>query len=166
MSRRGNEESGFPRTPVTGMTKIGSNASLIERCYPLPPNRRIFIETEVADKIPSIGYAYLVRIAEAGLLRNYLTTNFDDLLTKRFINSHRSERSFCAHDSSVHSIKYHFPSHKIIKLHETTCSMNLKTLLLKRKTLKRTCGITGGISEGIRFDCRRLLRIDKSIYPP
>lgn len=32
-------------------------ASLIERIYPLPTNRRKFIETEVADKIPSIGYA-------------------------------------------------------------------------------------------------------------
>ena len=47
-------------------------STLIERIYPLKTNRRKFIETEVAEKIPAIGYAYLVRMAEAGLLRTIL----------------------------------------------------------------------------------------------
>ena len=69
-------------------------SSLIERVYPLQTNRRKFIETEVAEKIPSMGYAYLVRIAEAGLLRTLFTTNFDDLLNEAFyqFSSEKSSR--------------------------------------------------------------------------
>ncbi len=92
-------------------------ASLIERIYPLPTNRRKFIETEVADKIPSIAYAYLVRIAEAGLLRTIFTTNFDDLLNEAFYQFSSERALICAHDSSVHTISITSRRTKIIKLH-------------------------------------------------
>ena len=91
-------------------------SSLIERVYPLRANRRKFIETEVADKIPSIGYAYLVRVAEAGLLRTLFTTNFDDLLNEAFYQFSSERALVCAHDSSI---DFSITSHrtKIIKLH-------------------------------------------------
>ena len=92
-------------------------ASLIERIYPLRTNRRKFIETEVADKIPSIAYAYLVRIAEAGLLRTIFTTNFDDLLNEAFYQFSSERALICAHDSSVHTISITSRRTKIIKLH-------------------------------------------------
>jgi NAD-dependent SIR2 family protein deacetylase len=92
-------------------------SSLIERVYSLPANRRKFIETEVADKIPSIGYAYLVRIAEAGLLRTLFTTNFDDLLNEAFYQFSSERALVCAHDSSVDSISITSSRTKIIKLH-------------------------------------------------
>lgn len=92
-------------------------SSLVERVYPLRANRRKFIETEVADKIPSIGYAYLVRIAEAGLLRTLFTTNFDDLLNEAFYQFSSARALVCAHDSSVDSISITSQRTKIIKLH-------------------------------------------------
>src|SRR6185312_12410754 len=95
----------------------GEYSALIERNYPLRKNRRVFIETEVADKIPSIGYAYLVRIAEAGLLRTIFTTNFDDLLNEAFYQFSSERALVCAHDSSVHTISVTSHRTKIIKLH-------------------------------------------------
>jgi hypothetical protein len=90
---------------------------LIEHIYPLPANRRKFIESEVSDKIPSIGYAYLVRLAEAGVVRTLFTTNFDDLLNEAFYQFSSERALVCAHDSSVDSISITSHRTKIIKLH-------------------------------------------------
>jgi hypothetical protein len=90
---------------------------LIERVYSTRANRRLCIENEVADKIPSIGYAYLVRIAEAGLLRTLFTTNFDDLLNEAFYQFSAERALVCAHDSSIDSISISSRRTKIIKLH-------------------------------------------------
>lgn len=92
-------------------------SSLIEHIYPTPANRRKFIETEVANNIPSIGYAYLVRIAEANLLRTLFTTNFDDLLNEAFYLFSSDRAIVCAHDSSVDQIGITSHRTKIIKLH-------------------------------------------------
>ena len=92
-------------------------SSLFEHIYPMPTNRRKFIETEVANKIPSIGYAYLVRIAEANLLRTLFTTNFDDLLNDAFYQFSSDRAIVCAHDSSVDQIGITSHRTKIIKLH-------------------------------------------------
>ena len=92
-------------------------SSLIEHEYPLQINRRKFIETEVADKIPSIGYAYLVRLAESGFLRTVFTTNFDDLLNEAFYQFSSERAIVCAHDSSVRTISITSRRSKIIKLH-------------------------------------------------
>ena len=92
-------------------------ASLMERLYDLPRNRQKFIESEVAEKIPSIGYAYLVRIAEAGYLRTIFTTNFDDLLNEAFYQFSHERAIVCAHDSSVRTLSITSRRTKIIKLH-------------------------------------------------
>jgi hypothetical protein len=103
-------------------------ASLIERIHPLPLNRRKFIETEVAEKIPSIGYAYLVRIAENGLIRTIFTTNFDDLLNEAFYQFSSERALVCAHDSSVQSISITSRRTKIIKLHGDYLFDDLKNI--------------------------------------
>ena len=90
---------------------------LIERVYSTRATRRLCIENEVADKIPSIGYAYLVRIAEAGLLRTLFTTNFDDLLNEAFYQFSAERALVCAHDSSIDTISISSRRTKIIKLH-------------------------------------------------
>ena len=110
-------------------------SSLIERVYPLRANRRKFIETEVADKIPSIGYAYLVRIAEAGLLRTLFTTNFDDLLNEAFYQFSAERALVCAHDSSVDSISITSRRTKIIKLHGDYLFDDLKNTEQETKRL-------------------------------
>ena len=92
-------------------------SSLIEKKYPLPTNRRKFIETEVADKIPSIGYAYLVRIAESDLVKTIFTTNFDDLLNEAFYQFSSERALVCAHDSDVSNLSITASRSKIIKLH-------------------------------------------------
>ncbi len=92
-------------------------ACLIERVYSTRANRRQCIENQVSEKIPSIGYAYLVRIAEAGLLRTIFTTNFDDLLNEAFYQFSAERALVCAHDSSIDSISISSRRTKIIKLH-------------------------------------------------
>ncbi len=92
-------------------------ASLIERRFSLPVPRRIFIEEEVAEKVPSIGYSYLVRLAESGSLRTIFTTNFDDLLNEAFYQFSSQRPIVCAHDSSVSSVGITTDRAKIIKLH-------------------------------------------------
>lgn len=110
-------------------------SSLIERVFPLRANRRVFIETEVADKIPSIGYAYLVRIAEAGLLRTLFTTNFDDLLNEAFYQFSAERALVCAHDSSIDSISITSRRTKIIKLHGDYLFDDLKNTEQETKSL-------------------------------
>jgi hypothetical protein len=110
-------------------------SSLIERFFPLPTNRRKFIEKEVADKFPSIGYAYLVRIAEAGLLRTIFTTNFDDLLNEAFYQFSSERALVCAHDSSVHTISITSRRTKIIKLHGDYLFDDLKNTTRETRSL-------------------------------
>jgi hypothetical protein len=93
-------------------------ASLFEYKYNLPKQRRIFIEQEVTDKKPSIGYAYLVRLIENEYFRTIFTTNFDDLLNYAFYtHSVKCRPVVCAHDSSINSITVTSKRPKIIKLH-------------------------------------------------
>ena len=110
-------------------------ASLIEHIYPTPANRRKFVETEVANKIPSIGYAYLVRIAEANLLRTLFTTNFDDLLNEAFYQFSSERAIVCAHDSSVGDIGITSHRTKIIKLHGDYLFDDMKNTNMEAKKL-------------------------------
>ncbi|HEX3798167.1 MAG TPA: SIR2 family protein, partial [Verrucomicrobiae bacterium] len=111
-------------------------SSLIERNYPLPTNRRKFIEREVAEKTPSIGYAYLVRITEAGQLKTIFTTNFDDLLNEAFYQFSSERALVCAHDSSVHTISITSRRTKIIKLHGDYLFDGLKNTSDETKNLE------------------------------
>ena len=76
---------------------LNEYASLIEKKYPMPRARRSFVEQEVTGKVPSIGYAYLVRLAEKGCLRTIFTTNFDDLINEAFYQFSVNRPLVCAH---------------------------------------------------------------------
>lgn len=110
-------------------------ATLFEKFYPVRPQRRKFVETEVAEKAPSIGYAYLVRIAEAGFLRTIFTTNFDDLLNEAFYQFSYKRPLVCAHDSSVADISITSSRSKIIKLHGDYLFDDLKNISSETKNL-------------------------------
>ncbi|MDF1825046.1 MAG: SIR2 family protein [Verrucomicrobiales bacterium] len=92
-------------------------SSLIEKIYPVQRSRRLFIESEVEGKLPSIGYSYLVRLAENNKINSIFTTNFDDLLNEAFYQFSTERPIVCAHDSSVNSITVTSSRAKIIKLH-------------------------------------------------
>ena len=59
-------------------------SSLFENRFDLQRQRRIFVEKEVAEKSPSIGYAYLISLVNNGWFNTIFTTNFDDLINESF----------------------------------------------------------------------------------
>ena len=123
-------------------------SSLFEKRYDLPAQRRAFIEEEVADKFPSLGYAYLIRLIENYYFNTIFTTNFDDLINESFhlfadnnVEENERERDImrpilCAHDSSVKSISITSMRPKIIKLHGDFLFDDIKSTLRETESLE------------------------------
>ncbi|WP_193313892.1 SIR2 family protein [Xanthomonas sp. LMG 12462] len=109
---------------------------LFERRFDLPRQRRMFIEAEVADKNPSIGYAYLIKLVENGYLNTLFTTNFDDLINEAFFRFSDLRPIVCAHDSSVSSISITSKRPKIIKLHGDYLFDDIKSTVRETETLE------------------------------
>lgn len=111
-------------------------ASLFERRYDLQRQRRVFVEKEIAKAIPSIGYAYLVKLIENGYFNTVFTTNFDDLLNEAFNRFSKIRPIVCAHDSSITGISVTSSSPKIIKLHGDYLFDNIKATLRETESLE------------------------------
>ncbi|MGN7837678.1 SIR2 family protein [Stenotrophomonas sp. 22385] len=111
-------------------------SSLFERRFDLPRQRRMFIEAEVADKSPSIGYAYLVRLIENGYFNTVFTTNFDDLINEAFFRFSDMRPIVCAHDSSVGSVSVTSKRPKIIKLHGDYLFDDIKSTVRETESLE------------------------------
>lgn len=121
-------------------------SSLFEKRFDLPAQRRNFIEAEVSDKIPFIGYAYLVKLVNKNFINTIMTTNFDDLLSEAFYiygdhNNSDNYRSLnrpiiCAHDSTINSININSKRPKIIKLHGDYLYDNIKSSLRETESLE------------------------------
>ena len=92
-------------------------SSLFERKYDLQRQRRIFVEKEVANKTPSLGYAYLTSLVNQTFFNTVFTTNFDDLVNEAFYFYSDQRPIVCAHDSSINSITVTSKRPKVIKLH-------------------------------------------------
>ena len=92
-------------------------SSLFERKFSMRKQRRDFIESQISGKLPSIGYPYLVRLAEKKCINAFFTTNFDDLLNEAFYQFSSERPHVCAHDSSIAGISVASQRSKIIKLH-------------------------------------------------
>jgi hypothetical protein len=90
---------------------------LFERKYDLQRQRRIFVEKEVSDATPSLGYAYLTALVNQTYFNTIFTTNFDDLINEAFYFYSDQRPIVCAHDSSIDSITVTSKRPKIIKLH-------------------------------------------------
>ena len=110
-------------------------SSLFEKKYDLPKQRRIFVEREVADKNPSIGYAYLVKLVENNFINTIFTTNFDDLINEAFYRYSYVRPIVCAHDSSITSITITSSRPKIIKLHGDYLYDDIKSTLRETESL-------------------------------
>jgi|GEM_PF-1323089 len=92
-------------------------SSFFERKFDLPAQRRIFIEQEVKDSKPSLGYAYLAELVNDSYVNTVFTTNFDDLLNEAFYLFGDQRPLVCAHDSSIKGVLVTAKRPKIIKLH-------------------------------------------------
>lgn len=113
-----------------------SYSSLFEHQYDLQRQRRIFVENEVSDKDPSIGYAYLVRLISSNYFNTVFTTNFDDLLNEAFYRFSTIRPMVCAHDSSISGVTVTSERPKIIKLHGDYLFDNIKTTLRETESLE------------------------------
>lgn len=111
-------------------------SSLFEKKFDLAPQRRRFVEQEVDNKLPSIGYAYLVSLVENNYFNAIFTTNFDDLLNEAFYQLSSTRPIVCAHDSSVHSISISSKRPKIIKLHGDYLFEDIKSTLRETESLE------------------------------
>jgi len=111
-------------------------SSLFERRYDLQRQRRMFVESEVANKLPSIGYAYLTSLVAKGYFRTIFTTNFDDLINEAFYLYSNDRPIVCAHDSSINSVTVTSKRPKIIKLHGDYLFDDIKATLKETESLE------------------------------
>lgn len=111
-------------------------SSLFEKRYDLQRQRRAFVENEVANKNPSIGYAYLVKLIENNYFNAIFTTNFDDLLNEAFYRFSNVRLVVCAHDSAITSITVTSKRPKIIKLHGDYLFEDIKSTLRETESLE------------------------------
>jgi hypothetical protein len=111
-------------------------ASLFERKFDLPRQRRMFVEQQVSDRMPGVGYAYLIRLVNAKFFNTIFTTNFDDLLNESFHQFSDVRPLVCAHDSSISSITVTSTRPKIIKLHGDYLFDDIKSTLRETESLE------------------------------
>lgn len=111
-------------------------SALFERKYDLPRQRRMFVEQEVRDKLPSIGYSYLIKLVENNFFKTLFTTNFDDLLNESFYQYSTRRPILCAHDSAISSITITSKRPKIIKLHGDYLFDDIKSTLRETESLE------------------------------
>lgn len=126
----------FDSTHMDWYDKSNPYSSLFEKQFDLQRQRRIFVEKEVANKNPSIGYAYLVKLIDEGYFNTIFTTNFDDLLNEAFYRYSHSRPIVCAHDSSITGVTVTSERPKIIKLHGDYLYDNIKTTLRETESLE------------------------------
>lgn len=119
-------------------TEQNEYSSLFEKKFDLPSQRRRFVENQVDGAIPSIGYAYLVSLANMNdrYFDSVYTTNFDDLLNEAFYQFSHNRPQLCAHDSGISSISISSTRPKIIKLHGDYLFDDIKSTLRETESLE------------------------------
>lgn len=111
-------------------------SSLFEHKFNLRNHRRVFIEREVRDKNPSLGYAYLMHLVRQRYFNTIFTTNFDDLINEAFYQFSDERPIVCAHDSAISSITVTSQRPKIIKLHGDYLFEDIKSTRSETETLE------------------------------
>jgi tetratricopeptide (TPR) repeat protein len=111
-------------------------SSLFEAKFDLPAQRRRFVEQQVDNKLPSIGYSYLVSLSKNRFFDTVYTTNFDDLINEAFYQFSQIRPIVCAHDSSLNSISVSSVRPKIIKLHGDYLFDDIKSTLRETESLE------------------------------
>lgn len=113
-------------------------STLFEKRFDLQSQRRAFVESEVSKAIPSIGYAYLVKLIEGKFFNTIFTTNFDDLLNEAFYRFSNVDKRplVCAHDSAISSVTVTSKRPKIIKLHGDYLFEDIKSTSRETESLQ------------------------------
>ena len=109
---------------------------LFEKSFDLPRQRRMFVEQEVSGKSPNLGYSYLIKLVEKGILNTIFTTNFDDLINEAFFQFSGTRPIVCAHDSSASSLSVTSQRPKIIKLHGDYLFDDIKATVRETESLE------------------------------
>lgn len=117
--------------------KESAYSSLFEKTYEFPTQRRRFVEKEVGNALPAIGYAYLTSLVGYKFFNTIFTTNFDDLINEAFYQFSNSRPLLCAHDSSIRSISITSKRPKIIKLHGDYLFDDIKSTLRETESLEQ-----------------------------
>lgn len=112
-------------------------SSLFERKFDLPSQRRRFVENLVDEKLPSIGYLYLITLINNGYFNTIFTTNFDDLINEAFYQFSNTRPLICAHDSAVNSISVVSKRPKIVKLHGDYLFDDIKNTIKETESLEQ-----------------------------
>lgn len=127
----------FNEEPPAWYETSNQYSSLFEHQYDLQRQRRAFVEKEVDNKKPSIGYAYLVKLVDANYFNTIFTTNFDDLLNESFYRFSKRRPIVCAQDSSITSVTVTSKRTKIIKLHGDYLFENIKATSRETESLEQ-----------------------------
>ncbi len=117
-------------------TQSNEYSSLFEKKFDLPSQRRRFVEKEVDNKLPSIGYCYLVSLVNNSYFNTIYTTNFDDLINEAFYQFSHTRPFLCAHDSSIKGVSINSIRPKIIKLHGDYLFDDIKSTLRETESLE------------------------------
>ena len=135
LSKDSEDEATFWKNQYKWYDERNPYSSLFQKKYDLPRQRRIFVARQVSGKIPSIGYAYLIKLIEKKYFNTVFTTNFDDLLNEAFYRYSSGRPIVCAHDSSISSITVTSSRPKIIKLHGDYLFDDIKSTLRETESL-------------------------------
>ncbi|WP_336931153.1 SIR2 family protein [Acinetobacter tandoii] len=111
-------------------------SSLFEKKFDLPSQRRKFVESLVDDKLPSIGYLYLISLINKKYFNTVFTTNFDDLINEAFYHFSNTRPYVCAHDSSIGSLSILSKRPQIVKLHGDYLFDDIKNTLKETESLE------------------------------
>lgn len=110
---------------------------LFELMYDSRELRRAFVEEEIVNTRPGMGYMYLTNLLNDNVFNVVFTTNFDDLLSEAcYLYSEDLRPIVSAHDSSVNSIRITSARPKIIKLHGDYLFDNIKNTMAELETLE------------------------------
>jgi hypothetical protein len=127
----------FEKSHASWYNPSNPYSSLFEKRYDLASQRRRFVEQEVENKLPSIGYAYLTSLVDANYFNSIFTTNFDDLINEAFYQFSNKRPIQCAHDSAIHSISLTSKRSKIIKIHGDYLFDDIKSTLRETESLEQ-----------------------------
>lgn len=130
------EEYFMPGKAPSWYEESNAYSVLFENRFDLQRHRRMFVEREVSNAKPSMGYAYLVKLIENGFFNTVFTTNFDDLLNEAFYRFSNNRPIVCAHDSSISGVTVTSTRPKIIKLHGDYLYENIKATLRETESLE------------------------------
>ncbi|MCL7943625.1 SIR2 family protein [Marinobacter sp. ATCH36] len=127
----------FEDNHASWYNKDDAYSSLFEKTYEFPSQRRRFVEREVENSLPSIGYAYLTSLVSNRYFNTIFTSNFDDLINEAFYQFSNNRPLVCAHDSSIKTISITSKRPKIIKVHGDYLFDDIKSTLRETESLEQ-----------------------------